>query len=174
MAEKQDSTATSLANLMETFIQQQQAFNKAISAEMKDIRTGQAATTDHPCPPDHDHGSDEPKAKGKTPRNAYTKAGKRKKTVAKRDLDVAQYASQKHPVSSDKAIRKVKAWADAGNIARLHEYAGSGPRANGEGDPRVAVTEGNRALAANVIAKCFTKAGKANGTDNAAKVKASK
>ena len=144
--------AKSVATLMQEFMAEQAAFNKATAATLADL-TGKAKA--------ESGDTSKPKATGSK------KRGKRK--TAKRDLDVAQYQSQKFAPSSDKAVRKIKAWADAGNVGRLREYAGTGPRVSGEGDPRIAVTEGNRLLAANVIAACFSKSGKPNKANNATK-----
>lgn len=152
---KSKAETPSLATLMTTFMQEQQAFNQATAADMRQLRADLASTGKSQA--------QEPKATGKA-----SKKTRKARKVAKRDLDVASYASQKHAPSSDKAVGKVKAWADAGNIARLREYAGVGPRTSGEGDPRVAVTEGNRILAQNVIAACFSKSGKPNAVNNAA------
>ncbi len=158
MTTKEKAATPNLATLMQEFMAQQKAKDEAFAAELREIRTGMSKAT-----PKGDESSDKPTAK---------KTRKARK-APKRDLDVAQYASQKHPVSSDKATRKVKAWADAGNIARLKEYAGTGPRVSGEGEPRVAVTEGNRLLAQGVIAACFSRSGKPNKVDNAATSKES-
>ena len=143
----------SVATLMQEFMKQQMDFNAGVKATLAEL-------TSTSKPAANVTSKAAPKAK---------KTGKRKARKAqKRDLDVAQYQSQKFPVSSDKCTRKVKAWADAGNIARLREYGGVGPRTSGEGEPRVAVVEGNRLLALGVIAACFTKNGKPNKADNAA------
>ncbi len=152
---KSKAETPNLATLMTEFMEQQRAKDEAFAAELREIRTGMAQAT----PKGDESSTSTPKAK----------TGKRKARKApKRDLDVASYASQKHAPSSDKAIGKVKSWADAGNIGRLREYAGLGPRVSGEGEPRIAVTEGNRLLAQNVIAACFSKSGKPNKVDNAA------
>ncbi len=150
---KNKADKPSLATLMETFMSEQIAFNKAMAHDMAELRTSKPKASESST------GTTEPKAK----------TGKRKARKApKRDIDVASFQSQKFPVSSDKATRKIAAWANVGNIARLREYAGLGPRTSGEGEPRIAVVEGNRLLAANVIAACFSKSGKPNAVNNAA------
>ncbi len=146
------SKKPTLADLMTTFMEEQRAFNKATSDDIASLKSA-------PKPKASETSTSTPKAK----------TGKRKARKApKRDIDVASFQSQKFPVSSDKATRKIAAWANVGNIARLREYAGLGPRTSGTGDPRIAVVEGNRLLAANVIAACFSKAGKPNAVNNAA------
>ncbi len=163
---KSKANTPNLATLMAEFMEQQTAKDAAFAAELREIRTGMIglAVTGKEANPEAGMGGE-----SRTTSTPKAKTGKRKaRKAAKRDLDVASVASQKFAPSSDKATRKVKAWADAGNVGRLREYAGTGPRVSGTGDPRVAVTEGNRILAQNVLASYFTKSGKPNKADNAA------
>ncbi len=91
---KNKAETPNLATLMQEFMEQQRAKDEAFAAELREIRTGMAQV-----PAKAQAQASEPKASKKT---------RKAKKQAKRDLDVASYASQKHAPSSDKAIRKIK------------------------------------------------------------------
>lgn len=83
-------------------------------------------------------------------------------TRVKLDIDIGAFIDAK-ALPSRRAPEKIRQWASAGNVKRLREYAGLGPRASGEGEPRVAVIEANRNLAKRVLETCFTADGTPSG-----------